>query len=87
VRSIGSFFDKFRNIRPPDKAVREACIKSVKSTLGVSLSGNQIKVQRDSVHINAPSPVKSEIMLSKQRILEGINKDLASEKRKIKNVY
>lgn len=76
---ISPFLNKFKHIKPPDDAVKDVCIKTIKEILDISLQKSEIKIQHNKITLFTNPTVKNEIFLHRMRVLKEINNTLAGK--------
>lgn len=84
--NVGNFLEKFRNIAPPERFIKEVFIKTTLDIVGIKIKDSDIKITRDIIYVSTNSIVKNEIFFKKQEILERVNKELIAHKKTIKNI-
>ena len=85
-RDISSFFDKFLNIIPPDRFIKEVFIAVVSDIVGLTLQVRQVSVQGSILYVNADYTIKSEIILNKAKILQALSEKLRTHKKMPKDI-
>lgn len=84
--NISQFLEKFKNITPPDKFVKEIFISVVKDTSGIALEAGDLDVRNGVIFISTNPIVKNEIFLKKREILQNLSKELKQYKKDIRNI-
>ncbi|MAZ40665.1 hypothetical protein CL654_00910 [bacterium] len=78
-KDINPFLSRFKHLEPPDKAVKDVCVRIVKQTLDIHLKHEEIRVEKYSIRLFTSPVVKNEIFLHRSQILLDINKTLAGK--------
>ena len=73
--NLSSYLDKFKNIVPHDKVIREKCREYIEKQIGYNMDKSQIKVQGESILMQAPAVIKHELERMKEDLLKHINQD------------
>lgn len=84
--NIGNFLEKFKNITPPDKYVKEVFITVVKSVVGIEIEKEDLDVRNGVIFISADPIVKNEIFLKKSEIMKNLIKELKQYKKTIRDI-
>lgn len=86
MKNLSSFLDKFKNITPPERFVKEVFIKVVSDTTEITLLKNEIDVRGSVLFITTQPAIKSELFLKKDLLLEKLNQELQQYKKIIKDI-
>ena len=81
--SISSFFGKFKNIAPPERFVKEECVKAVARAAGITIVPEDVSVRGDTVFIAAPPAKKTTLMLEKHAVLSELQNALKPYRKTI----
>lgn len=73
--NIASFLSKFSKLGHTDQAVVLNAKSVIQNNFNYSLDAKSIRFSGGVVYISAPSAVKNEIFLNKQRLLHELNKN------------
>lgn len=82
MKRVGDLFEKYRkNLKAPQGSVETAAIEVVKEITNFTLTREQVSytVSTRTLHLNAPSLLKSEIKFHHQKILDGLRKKLGEQ--------
>lgn len=79
MKQVASFLKSFVEITPPHRAIKEAMIAVIERELGITLSKENITIRDGVVYIQAPSVLKSEIQLTKKKLLARVSQDLSKQ--------
>ena len=80
MKRLHELLERFQNITPPDRAVRNATATAIKEVTGLALAHSSIEVQRGVLYIKTKPVIKSEILLHKREILSAIKDELKGTK-------
>ncbi len=84
-KDVSAFLARFANLTPPDQFIKDALLRAVTETVGITLSKNAIELRGTTAFISAyPPSVKSEILLHKSQILAAL--EGVSGKRQIRDI-
>jgi len=70
MKALSQFFDKYKNIAPPDVVIRDSVVLLFDEYFSFPITREQVKVRSGVVYIDCPSLVKSEVFLNKKKILD-----------------
>ncbi len=84
--NISKFLGKFTGLKPPERFIREICIKIISETVKVTLKNEDIQIQGNTIYLTPHPLVKNEIFLQKDILLEKLNQELQQYKKVIKNI-
>ena len=84
--NIGNFLEKFKNITPPDKFVKEVLIDVVKDVVSVEIEKDNIDVRNGTIFISVDPIIKNEIFLKKSEVMENLKEKLKIYKKTIKDI-
>jgi len=73
MKSFTSFFEKYKNISPPDAALKSSVVFLFNKHFSYSLTKKQIKVRSRVIYVDCPSVIKSELALKKKEILSELS--------------
>ncbi|GEM_PF-5459053 len=83
MRTIGSFLDRFKNLKAPERSVRTAIIRAVTDVIGITIKDNCIKINNESiVYISPGSTIKAAIFENKKIIISRLNNILGKDQIK-----
>lgn len=85
--NISSFLEKFKNITPPDKFVKDEFIGVVKDVIGIDIKKENIAVRGGKIFLSIDPIVKNEIFLRKRDMLETLKERLKVYKKTIKSLH
>jgi len=80
MRRLNSFLDRFKNLTPPEGAVKDAVCYAVKEVTGITLLTEEVTVTKERVHLRIDSVRRSEIMLSRAAILRKVSEFLPGKR-------
>lgn len=80
---ISSFFKRYNNIEPPERFVKEAIQEVLQEVFNVVIQPEHISLSKSTAFIEMSGPLKNEIFLRKQELLERINTKLKTHKKLI----
>lgn len=84
--NIGNFLEKFKNITPPDKFVKEVLIDVVKDIVDIEIEKDNIDVRNGTIFISVDPIIKNEIFLKKSEVMENLKEKLKIYKKTIKEI-
>lgn len=76
MKLLSGLLARYKNIKAPQKALREAFIAAVYQEIGIELAEEQVNVQGKNVRLTVPSVVKSEIRMNQQAILKRVGEEV-----------
>lgn len=79
--------EKFKNITPPDKFVKDEFIGVVKDVIGIDIKKENIVVRGGKIFLSIDPIVKNEIFLRKGDVLETLKERLKIYKKTIKSLH
>jgi hypothetical protein len=79
MQNIADLLRRYRNIRPPDAAVKKIVIEVVQKSLGIELHRISVSVIRGVVYIDVNPTIKSELFIHKEKILQEVQKEVGVE--------
>ncbi len=84
MQIVGSFLERFKHLKAPERSVRNATREAIKEILGgIELPDECIKVQRESIlYLTPGSVIKTAIFENKQSIIARINSIIGKEQIK-----
>lgn len=80
---INSFFEKYKNLTPPNFHLKEAYREIIKDRFGVLVDDKDITIRNTVIFLNAPPTLKSELFLHKQEVLEKLKNKISKTSTKI----
>lgn len=86
MKNISSFLEKFTNLTPPERFIKEIFIRAVLEVTNVNLKKEEIEISGKNIFLLLHPTKKSEIFLKKQKVLKKTNEELSSFKKTIKNI-
>lgn len=84
--NIGNFLEKFKNITPPDKFVKDVLIGVVKDTVNIDIEKDNIDVRNGTIFITVDPIIKSEIFFKKSEIIKSLTEKLKKYKKTIREI-
>ena len=88
MKNISSFLERFKNIKPPHKFIKEEFISLIKENIGFDLNKKDIDIKNNKIQITPDSTIiKTEIILKKNNLLKELNKNLIQYNTEIKDIY
>ncbi|MFQ5661677.1 MAG: hypothetical protein ACE5F2_00280 [Candidatus Paceibacteria bacterium] len=84
--NIGNFLEKFKNITPPDKFVKDVLIGVVKDVVNIEIEKENIDVRNGTIFISADPIIKNEIFLKKSEIMQNLTGRLKQYKKTIREI-
>ena len=70
MKPLGDFFQRFENLPPSPKAIREVISSVVSGVINYEINEGDIKLDKETVYIKTRPLIKTEIEIKKQAILE-----------------
>lgn len=86
MKKVSEYLTLFRKLTPPHRAIKRSTTQIIKQQLGITLSEHDVGVRAGIVYVSAPSVLKSEISLNKERLVTLINKNLGSSEFAVKDI-
>lgn len=71
-KDITQYLDRFKNITPPERFLKEAVAEAIEATCGISLTSDEINIKNNNIFLNIDSVEKNEIFLKKYAVLDYI---------------
>lgn len=84
--NIGNFLERFKNITPPDKFVKDVFIYVVKDAVNIEIEKDDLDVRNGTIFISIDPIIKSEIFLKKNEIMKNLTKKLKEYKKTIRDI-
>lgn len=84
--NINIYLNKFKDIIPPDKFIKDEFVSTVKSVVGVVIKKDDINIINGNVFVSTDPIVKNEIFLKKRNVISELKERLKNHKKTIKNV-
>lgn len=78
--------EKFKNITPPDKFVKDVFIGVVKDAVNIELEKDNLDVRNGTIFISIDPIIKSEIFLKKTEIMKNLTEKLEGYKKTIRDI-
>ena len=78
MKKLRLLLGRFLDITPPNHAVRNAVVDVVRVKINIVLDRSDISVREGVVYIKARPIIKSEILLRKKEILDGVKNKIGS---------
>ncbi|MEK7178947.1 MAG: hypothetical protein AAB727_01690 [Patescibacteria group bacterium] len=72
MEKLSAFTEKFKNLTPPDDALRSIVARILAEELGIEIKKSNIRVHNAVVYIKAPSLIKNEIFIRRESLLKKI---------------
>lgn len=69
---LGGFFDRFKNIKPPDETVRKAVVDFVQEEFGKDIEIKKISVRNSCIYTQCSPGLKNALFLNKQKLIRYI---------------
>lgn len=85
-KNLSSFLEKFANLIPPERFLKEIFIRTVFEVTKINLKEEEIKINGKNIFLSSHPAKKSEIFLQKQVLLKKMNEELSSFKKTIKDI-
>lgn len=85
--NISGFLEKFKNITPPDKFVKDELVDVVKDVVGIDIEKENIGVRNGTIFISVDPIVKNEIFLKKREVLESLKEKLKVYKKTVRGLH
>ncbi|QSH39176.1 hypothetical protein JXR01_02615 [Candidatus Kaiserbacteria bacterium] len=79
MKIINNLLDRYAHIQAPDATIKKAFIKAVEETIDFVIDKKDVKINKHTAHVNAPSVIKSEIRFNQQDILKKVNKEMGDK--------
>ena len=86
MKLVNDFLARFKNITPPDDAVRRAVAKAVSDVAGVKIKREDVTIQRGVAFIKCSSVAKSVIRSSRSAILSEIAREIPSARDSVRDL-
>lgn len=86
MKGISSFLDKFKNLTPPERFVKDACANAVQKETGILLSGSEIDIRGKTLFLTTGPAKKTTIMLHKPAILTVLQESLVPYRKTISDI-
>lgn len=84
--NISNFLEKFKNITPPDKFVKDVLISVVKEVANIDIEKDNIDVRNGTIFISVDPIIKNEIFLRKSEIMQNLTEKLKEYKKVIREI-
>ena len=79
MKLLNGLLSRYKNIKAPKRALRDAFISAVFQEIGVEIEKKQVNIQGKNVRLDAPSVVKNEIRLHQQSILKKVGAEVGNK--------
>ena len=79
MKTLAGLLSRYKNIKAPQRVLREAFIAAVYQETGIEIAAAQVEVLGKNVRLNVPSVVKSEIHMNQQNILKRVGESVSDE--------
>jgi hypothetical protein len=86
MKQAGSFLSRFKNLTPPNDAVRQAVAAAVKGVAGVPITKKDVKVVRGVAYVTCSSVAKNAIRRTKIEIFEELQKTLPKARQHVHDI-
>jgi hypothetical protein len=86
MKSAGDFLSKFKNLTPPDDAVRKAVVVSVRRVAGVTLAQADITLSRGVAFVKCSSVAKSAIRVLLKDIFEDLYTSMPKARETVRDI-
>jgi hypothetical protein len=86
MKKAGDFLSRFKNLTPPDAAVREAVAEAVSTVAGVPISKKNVSIAHGVAFVKASSVAKSAMRLRRADILEHLFHELPKARDLVRDV-
>lgn len=78
--NIGKFLERFKELKPPKKFIRDETAKIINSLFNVSINPKDINYRGGIICIKKINPaLKNEIFIKKEKILQELSKKLGKK--------
>lgn len=77
--SLSKLLDKYKNIVPTERIIREAVEKAIKETINIELERKDISYTKGVVYVNTSTLVKNKVYLNKEKILYNLRENLGKK--------
>lgn len=77
--SLNVFLEKFKNITPPDEAIRLLLSETIKKETGIEVSKKNISIRNNIAHIKITPIYKNEIHIKKGKIISKIKESFVGK--------
>lgn len=72
MERITNYLQRFANLKPTERIVKDACISAVYAQCGITLSHTDMDVRGTVVFLRSHSVIKHEISLHKKAVLHDV---------------
>lgn len=86
MKHAADFLSKFKNLTPPDEAVRSEIAKAVKVVAGVPVGKKDIALARGIAFVDCSSVAKNTIRLRRAEILDEVFHALPQARETVRDV-
>ena len=73
---ISIYLERFKNIKPPENAIKKIIIKNIKKETNIKIKEQDININKGFVYIKTTPIIKNEIFYKKQNIIKICEKEL-----------
>lgn len=80
MRRLNLFLDRFKNLTPPEGAVKDAVCQAIRDVTGMMVFPEEVLVTRERVHLRIDSVRRSEVMLARAAILRRVAEHLPGKR-------
>ena len=78
-KELSPFLKRFKQINPPEKAIKDVCVDAIYQIVGIRLIPHEIRINNNKIIIRANHTIKNEIFIYRMKILSVINQTLAGK--------
>lgn len=86
MKLVGDFLSRFRNLTPPDEAVREALARIARSVAGVPITKKEVSLSRGAAFIDCSSVAKSLLRVHRGEILRELYGELPKSREVVRDI-
>jgi len=83
MQIIGGLLDRFKNLEPPERVVRDAVVSAIDSIIDIQIEPSSINMSNNGIlYISVQSSVKASVFEQKDIVISRINNLLNRDKVK-----
>ncbi|MHB8651907.1 MAG: hypothetical protein ACYC8S_02115 [Minisyncoccota bacterium] len=79
LQKIEKFLERFRNIVPTDRAVKQAAVAAVYDSLKITIPTESVVYHNQTLYFKTSPALKGEIFIHKKKILEYLKNSLGKD--------
>lgn len=79
LQKIEKFLDRFKNIIPTDRAIKQAAVAAVYDSLKVTIPTESVVYHNRTLYFKTSPALKGEIFIHKKKILDYLKKTLGKD--------